>query len=249
MIGGSAAPSASDRWSVRVNLRTAVKEDGVTEGLVFIHGHEGPWENKEKIMRYGVYTDSDVRRDAAYPAGYAPEELMPLEIRRTERLRGREIGYRLAESLIVHGAPIEAAAQLMAVPHQVRTEDRRWAVRMEEARLCGNLTMCAMPVRGCRDHGDTLAWHKGGWKCQVPKCRGGFWIGEQRRHCDRRCVAVIDYPSGHQRRVCAGHLASERAFWATQPAGATIRVAHGPAPVDVDSAAGGGLVGARGDDR
>ncbi|HEU0087331.1 MAG TPA: hypothetical protein VFQ77_06750 [Pseudonocardiaceae bacterium] len=170
------------------------------------------------------YTDADVRNDAAWPRGFAPEEQMPDEIRRAERLRGRETGYRLAESLIAHGVPVETAALLMAVPHEERSEQRRWAVRVEEAELAGNTRVCSMPVRGCREHGDTLEWRAGQWRCRVPKCRGFRHAKQQRRHCDLPAVAVIDYPSGHQRRVCAGHLASERALWADAPGDATIRV-------------------------
>ncbi|GAA5109277.1 hypothetical protein [Haloechinothrix salitolerans] len=170
------------------------------------------------------YTDVDVRNDAAWPRGFAPEEQMPPEIRRAERLRGRETGYRLAESLIAHGVPVETAALLMAVPHEERSEQRQWTVRVQEAELAGDTRLCSMPVRGCREHGDTLVWRAGQWRCRVPKCRGYRPAKHQRRHCDHRAVAVIDYPSGHQRRVCAGHLASERAVWADAPEGVTIRV-------------------------
>src|SRR5213076_683833 len=61
------------------------------------------------------YRDADVRRDAAMPSGFAPEEALPLAVRRAERLRGREAGYRVAEALLRHGAPVEVAAFLMAV--------------------------------------------------------------------------------------------------------------------------------------
>jgi hypothetical protein len=170
------------------------------------------------------YTDADARRDAVWPRGFVPEDNMPREIRRAERLRGRETGYRLAESLIAHGVPVETAALLMAVPHEERTPERRWAVRVAEATLAGNRRVCSMPVRGCRAHGDTLEWRAGQWRCRVAKCRGYQYAKAQRRHCDQRAVAVIDYPSGHQRRVCAGHLVSERAVWADAPEDATIRV-------------------------
>lgn len=170
------------------------------------------------------YTDADVRNDAAWPRGFAPEEQMPPEIRRAERLRSRETGYRLAESLIAHGAPVETVALLMAVPHEERTPERQWAVRVAEAELAGDTGVCSMPVRGCREHGDTLEWRKGQWRCRVPKCRGYQYAKQQRRHCDQPRVAVIDYPSGHQRRVCAGHLASERAVWADAAGDVTIRV-------------------------
>ena len=149
---------------------------------------------------------------------------MPPEIRRAERLRGRETGYRLAESLLAHGAPVETAALLMTVPHDPRSRQRQWALRMDEAELAGDTRLCSMPVRGCREHGDTLAWRADRWRCRVPKCRGYRHAEHQRRHCDQRCVAVIDYPSGHQRRVCAGHLASERALWTDAPEDATIRI-------------------------
>jgi hypothetical protein len=158
-------------------------------------------------------SDNDLRRDAAMPAGFAPEDHMPDAIRRTQQLRNREAGYRLAESLITHGAPVEVVASLMAVPHH-EPPARQWAVRVQDAELCGDQRTCSMPVRGCRTHGDTLAWRAGAWRCRVPQCRGHRYANEQRRHCAERAVAVIDYPSGYQRRVCAGHLASERAVWA-----------------------------------
>jgi hypothetical protein len=171
-----------------------------------------------------TYTKFDARRDADMPRGYAPEDAMPGEIRRTERLRTREVGYRLAESLITHGAPVEVAALLIAVPRH-EPEHRQWTVRVRDAELCGDARVCSMPVRGCRRHGDTLEWRAGEWRCRVPKCRGYRFHKDQRRHCDQPATAVIDYPSGHQRRVCAGHLASERAVWADAPAdAATIRV-------------------------
>ncbi|SDC20483.1 hypothetical protein [Actinokineospora iranica] len=189
------------------------------------------------------YAGSDVRRDAAMPRGFAPEDGMPDEIRRTERLRGREVGYRLAESLIIHGAPAEVAALLIAVPHDEPDAERKWAVRVEDAELCGDRRRCSMPVRGCRHHGDTVAWRYGEWVCRVPKCRGRVARRLQRRHCDLLTVAVIDYPSGHQRRVCAGHLASEQAVWAEAPAETpTIRVTPVPtgpaAEADTASTAG-----------
>lgn len=175
------------------------------------------------------------------PRGYAPEDNMPGEIRRAERLRSREVGYRLAESLITHGAPAEVAALLIGVPHDEPTPERQWAVRVADAQLCGDRRRCSMPVRGCRRHGDTVVWRFGEWSCRVPKCRGRLARRLQRRHCDLSAVAVIDYPSGHQRRVCAGHLVSERAVWADSPADApTIRVtplATGPADTPADGAA------------
>lgn len=171
-----------------------------------------------------TYTDADVRLDAAWPRGFAPEDNMPPEIRRAERLRSRETGYRLAESLIASGAPVETAALLMAVPGGERTPERQWAVRVAEAELAGDTRVCSMPVRGCRAHGDTLEWRKGQWRCRDPKCCGYRDATQQRRHCDQPRVAVIDYPSGHQRRVCAGHLVSERAVWADAPQDAKIRV-------------------------
>lgn len=174
------------------------------------------------------------------PKGFAPEDAMPGEIRRAERLRSREVGYRLAESLITHGAPVEVAALLIGVPGDV-PESRQWAVRVEDAALCGNRRVCSMPVRGCRTHGDTVVWRFGEWSCRVPKCRGRLARRLQRRHCDLSAVAVIDYPSGHQRRVCAGHLASEQAVWADTPDDApSIRVTPlsiGPADDAADSAA------------
>ncbi|MEU0531272.1 hypothetical protein [Amycolatopsis tolypomycina] len=169
------------------------------------------------------YRDADVRRDAVMPAGFAPEEALPLVFRRAERLRGREVGYQLAETLLVHGAPVSTAAALMEVPYYVR-EQRRQAWREREARLCGDVRKCSMPVQGCRIHGDTLAWRKGAWRCTVPTCRGQRAVNDQRRHCAEPATALIDYPSGHHRRVCAGHLASEQAVWADAPADATIRV-------------------------
>ena len=187
-------------------------------------------------MRWG-YTDADVRRDATWPRGFAPEDHMPLAIRRAERLRSREIGYRLAESLIAHGAPVDVVALLMAVPREERSEQRRWAVRVREAELAGDVGVCSMPVRGCRAHGDTLVWRAGEWRCWVPKCRGYQCAKQQRRHCDQRRAAVIDYPSGHQRRVCAGHLASECAVWADAPQDATIRVTPFLAALDGAGAA------------
>lgn len=102
------------------------------------------------------YTNADVRLDAAWPGGYAPEDHMPPEIRRAKRLRSRESGYRLAESLIAHGVPVEVAALLMAVSHQEQSEQRQWTVRVDEARLAGDVGVCSMPVHGCREHGDTL---------------------------------------------------------------------------------------------
>lgn len=181
-------------------------------------------------------TDADVRRDAEWPRGFAPEDHMPPEVRRAERLRGRKTGYRLAESLIAFGVPVETAALLMAVPHQERTEGRRWAVRVEEAELAGDAGVCSMPVRGCRAHGDTLEWRKGEWRCRVPKCRGYQHVKQQRRHCDQPAVAVIDYPSGYQRRVCAGHLTSERAVWDEEPPEVTIRVTEFPVALDAAEA-------------
>ncbi|MFC0434911.1 hypothetical protein [Kutzneria buriramensis] len=171
-----------------------------------------------------TYTEFDVRRDAAWPSGFAPEDHMPAEIRRAERLRARETGYRLAESLIAHGAPVDVAALLMPVPYEERSPERRWTVRVEEATLAGDTRRCSMPVRGCRRHGDTLEWRYGGWRCRVAKCQGYQYAKRQRRHCDQPRVAVIDYPSGHRRRVCAGHLASERAVWAEAAEDVTIRV-------------------------
>src|SRR5436189_3748745 len=105
------------------------------------------------------YRDADVRRDAAMPSGFAPEEALPLAVRRAERLRGREAGYRVAEALLRHGAPVEVAAFLMAVPRHL-PEQRRQAWREREAELCGDVRVCSMPVQGCRIHGDTLAWRK-----------------------------------------------------------------------------------------
>lgn len=178
----------------------------------------------DRTYRDWKYRDRQVRRDAEMPRGYAPEDAMPDAIRRTERLRTREVGYRLAESLITHGASPEVAALLIAVPHHV-SQQRQWAVRLTDARLCGDTRRCGMPVRGCRLHGDTLAWRAGEWRCRVPKCRGSRYPEDQRRHCELRAVAVINYPSGHQRRVCAGHLSSEQAVWEDSPADApTIRV-------------------------
>jgi hypothetical protein len=130
------------------------------------------------------YTDADTRRDAAWPRGFAPEDNMPPEIRRAERLRSRETGYRLAESLIAHGVPVETAALLMTVPREERTPERQWAVRVQEAELAGDTRVCSMPVRGCRTHGDTLEWRAGQWRCRVAKCRGYQHAKAQRRHCD-----------------------------------------------------------------
>jgi hypothetical protein len=202
------------------------------------------------------YTDRDVRRDADMQRGFAPEDNMPGEIRRTERLRSREIGYRLAESAITTGAPVDVAALLIAVPHDEPKPERQWAARLQDAELCGDQRVCSMPVRGCRMHGDTLVWRAGEWACRVPKCRGRVAHRLQRRHCDLSAVAVIDYPSGHQRRVCAGHLASEQAVWADTPTDApTIQVnalaAIGPAdtpdgPSLADSTAGIEPTGAAG---
>ncbi|MFI5587219.1 hypothetical protein ACIA5G_19375 [Amycolatopsis sp. NPDC051758] len=169
------------------------------------------------------YRDTDVRRDAAMPSGFAPEEALPVAFRRAERLQGREVGYRLAEALLVHGAPVSVATSLMEVPRHL-PEQRRQAWRKREARLCGDVRVCSMPVTGCRTHGDTLAWHKGAWRCTVPTCPSERAAKDQRRHCPEPAAALIDYPSGHNRRVCAGHLASERALWADAPAEATIRV-------------------------
>ena len=169
------------------------------------------------------YRDVDVRRDAAMPSGFAPEEEFPVAFRRAERLRGREVGYQLAEVLLVHRAPVSAAASLMEVPYHVPPQ-RRAPWRAREARLCGDVRVCSMPVQGCRIHGDTLAWRKGAWRCTVPTCRGVRAVNDQRRHCPEPAAALIDYPSGHHRRVCAGHLASERAMWADAPTDATISV-------------------------
>ena len=70
------------------------------------------------------YRDVDVRRDAAMPSGFAPEEEFPVAFRRAERLRGREVGYQLAEVLLVHRAPVSAAASLMEVPYHVPPQRR-----------------------------------------------------------------------------------------------------------------------------
>jgi hypothetical protein len=189
-----------------------------------------------RIYQDTTYRARDVRRDAAMPTGYAPEDAMPDEIRRTERLRTREVGYRLAESLITSGVSPEVAALFIAVPHHV-SQQRQWALRVADAELCGDTRRCCMPVRGCRRHGDTLEWRAGEWRCRVPKCRGFQYPNDQRRHCDQRAVAVIDYPSGHRRRVCAGHLVSEQAVWVDTPAdAATIRVTEVAAPIAVGSA-------------
>lgn len=197
----------------------------VQRSALMVRGRLRNRRDRGLIMgRHGYYSNSDVRRDAAWPRGFAPEDLMPPEIRRAERLRSREAGYRLAESLIAHGAPVEVVALLMTVPYEERYDQRRWAVRVDEARLAGDVRLCAMPVRGCRAHGDTLEWRAGRWRCRVPRCQGHRHLKQQRRHCDQRCVAVIDYPSGYWRRVCAGHLVSERAVWADAPPDVTIRV-------------------------
>lgn len=196
-----------------------------------------------------TYTKFDARRDAAMPRGFAPEDNMPGEIRRAERLRSREIGYRLAESLITHGAPADVVALLIAVPHDEPKPERQWAARVEDAQLCGYQRTCSMPVRGCRTHGDTLVWRAGEWACRVPKCRGRLARRLQRRHCDLSAVAVIDYPSGHSRRVCAGHLASEQAVWAdTPPDAPTIRVTPAADAADnaVDAAGPDAVAGVTG---
>ncbi|WP_329049988.1 hypothetical protein OG738_44050 [Amycolatopsis sp. NBC_01488] len=169
------------------------------------------------------YRDADVRRDAAMPSGFTPEAALPPAFRRAERLRSREVGYQLAEALPTHGAPMSVAAALMEVPHHVPAR-RRQAWREREARLCGDARVCSMPVTGCRAHGDTLAWRKGAWRCTVPTCRSVRAVKDQRRHCPEPAVALIDYPSGHHRRLCAGHLVSERTVWAAAPVGATMRV-------------------------
>ena len=64
-----------------------------------------------------TYTKLDERRDAAMPRGFAPEDEMPGEIRRTERLRSRGPRYRLAETVVAEGGAGEVAALLIAVPH------------------------------------------------------------------------------------------------------------------------------------
>ena len=64
-----------------------------------------------------TYTKLDERRDAAMPRGFAPEDEMPGEIRRTERLRSRGPRYRLAETVVAEGGTADVAALLIAVPH------------------------------------------------------------------------------------------------------------------------------------
>ncbi|MGH3517329.1 MAG: hypothetical protein ACRDQ7_07915 [Haloechinothrix sp.] len=143
------------------------------------------------------------------------------------------------------------AALLIAVPHDEPKAERQWAVRVQDAELCGDVAVCSMPVRGCGRHVDTVVWRAGEWACRVPKCSCRLARRLQRRHCDLSAVAVIDYTSGHQRRVCAGHLASEQAVWADTPADApTIRVTPLitglAAPAYTTSPAGAGTIAGAG---
>jgi hypothetical protein len=171
------------------------------------------------------------------PREFAPEEQMPADIRRAERIREREAGYQLAEWFVGHGGSVRCAALLLIpLPRNERNPQMQWRVRLEEAILAADTTVCSMPVRGCWTHGDSLEWRAGQWKCRVPKCRGYCQPKKQRRHCESPRVASIEYPSGHRRRLCAGHLLSEQALWADTPPGApTIRVTAWPPVTPAES--------------
>lgn len=189
------------------------------------------------------YSRRDVTRDTQWPPGFAPEEQLPEEVRRAERLRDREIAYLRAEKMIHEGAPPDVAVECLSWPGVQRptepSEDRPWEFDqwVSEASLAGDPEVCSMPVRGCPIHGDSVAWGKVDWRCRMSTCRWFLNAKDQRRHCEFPRVALIDYPSGHRRRVCHGHLASERAYWAAQPPDTTIRVTMCTEPVRLTGAA------------
>lgn len=131
-----------------------------------------------------------------------------------ERVRVSVVGGQLAAMLISHGVAPEDVCLLMPSPRRVRQALRRQQVREQNAALAADEKVCDMPWRGCPAHGDSyLRWSRWrGWRCRKDDCGYRLPGPEFNRHCDQPSVVVVALPSAPdvRRRLCVGHLESER---------------------------------------
>jgi hypothetical protein len=154
---------------------------------------------------------AEAKRGCTVGSVWTPEAGAGTE-RETSTAPADQARMRLAEILVAHGVAAEDVHLMMPPARRLRRALARQRERMREAALAADPAVCSAARGVCPEHGDTLLPALRGTRCSVRGCHRR-WRGERwARHCDQPMVAEVEDPAtGRRYRLCAAHLAVERA--------------------------------------